>query len=72
MKDDRAPSFSEWQYITDAYAEAISAMEAGEPGAEERVRSLCERLSRFVQRFSSASPTPNGLAAPAARAQATE
>lgn len=43
------PSFSEWQRLTDAYAAAIHAMEAGQPGASERASRLCARLVRLLR-----------------------
>jgi hypothetical protein len=59
------PSFSEWQRLTDDYAAAIHAMEAGQPGAAERASRLCARLVRLLRHVDVApGPTPVGPSAP--------
>ena len=64
MDPDNAsePSFSEWQRLTDAYAAAIHAMEAGQPGAAERASRLCARLVRLLRHIDVA-PAPQPAAA---------
>ena len=49
LPDRSELSFSEWQRLTDAYAAAIHAMEAGQPGAAQRASTLCARLVRLLR-----------------------
>lgn len=49
--DELGQSFSEWQALTDAYAEGREALPHEEPGAARRLASLADRLARYAALF---------------------
>ncbi len=49
--DELGPSFSEWQALTDAYAEGVDALMRQEPGAAGTLARLATQLRRYAQLF---------------------
>lgn len=49
--DELGPRFSEWQALTDAYAQELDALQREEPGAACRLAQLADRLAQYAALF---------------------
>ncbi|MDQ7973287.1 MAG: hypothetical protein REJ24_12005 [Rhodocyclaceae bacterium] len=62
--DELGQSFSEWQALTDAYAEGLEALLHEEPGAARRLAGLADRLAHYAALFGQ-DPQPDQRSATA-------
>lgn len=64
LNDELGESFSEWQALTDAYAEGLEALLHEEPGAARHLAGLADRLAHYAALFAQdVRPEQHGAAA---------
>ncbi|MBN8746340.1 Uncharacterised protein [Xylophilus ampelinus] len=64
LNDELGQRFSEWQALTDAYAEGLEALLHEEPGAARRLADLADRLAHYAALFAQgAYPEQRGATA---------